>query len=174
MSDVFADLLIERQETLTTAAIASEAEVPTLFVINEDEELQVAYGEVTELVVEVDTIYELEEDQGFSITAEVQDNAKFANYVTTDVAEFFGQTKGVITLTIDGEAALNDVQLSNTPEDSTSTTSDSNSQSQSQAQDEGDSTDGASSSDSDASNQATESSSAQSESSQASGSGDSS
>ena len=37
LSDVFADLLIERQETLTTAAIASKAEVPTLFVINEDE-----------------------------------------------------------------------------------------------------------------------------------------
>ena len=78
----------------------------------------VPYGEVTELIVEVDTIYELEGDQGFSITAEVQDNAVFANYVTTDVAEFFGQTKGVITLTIDGEAALNDVQPSNDPEDS--------------------------------------------------------
>ena len=34
LSHVFADLLIEREETLSTATIASEAEVPTLFVMN--------------------------------------------------------------------------------------------------------------------------------------------
>ena len=68
------------------------------------------FNEINELTFEFETTMELQEDHGFTISAEVIDNISFKQYVEMDPdpVEFYNQATGQITLTIDGVAAAGD------------------------------------------------------------------